>query len=210
MFYAFTVFFYSFASSSACEGAAAALNSPMIKVFDDVLDASGQKEVADLLLGWRFPWYHSANTNYADKTTRDNDVPQFTHGFIRDDATNSPFEQIPRIVLAQMGIEPSRILRAKANLLHREPAPKHHPAHIDDSAPHVGLIYYVLSSDGDTRFYDGERVIDTVSPKAGRAVLFDGALYHGSASPVNHRYRVVINFNLDMGAWFKDYAGPAG
>lgn len=180
----------------------------MIKVFDNAIAPAGQKEIEAILMGWQFPWYHSANTNYADRTTRPDDVPQFTHGFIREDQKNSDFVKIPQVVLTQMSIPPGRILRAKANLLHREPAPRIHPPHIDDTKSHVGLIYYVNDSDGDTQFYDGQAVIKTVSPKAGRAVLFSGHHYHSSASPTQHRYRIVLNFNLDMGDWFEDYDGP--
>ncbi|WP_371397939.1 2OG-Fe(II) oxygenase [Fretibacter rubidus] len=182
----------------------------MIKVFDSVIDAAGQEEIAGILLGWQFPWYHYANTNYGDKATRPDDVPQFTHGFIRENQKNSPLVQIPLVILEKMQIPASNILRAKANLLMREPAPFTHPAHIDDSKPHVGMIYYVNDSDGDTHFYDKGAVIKTVSPKAGRAVMFDGATYHASASPTQNRYRIVINFNLAMGDWFGDYDGPKG
>lgn len=174
----------------------------MIKVLENVIARPLQDEIEQILLGWNFPWFHYANTNYAENTTRGNDVPQFTHGFIRDDAANSAFENLPRTLLKHMGIEPKTILRAKANLLTRETQPCTHPPHIDDNKPHIAFIYYVNDSDGDTHFYDKGKLAQTVSPKKGSGVMFKGHIYHASASPVENRFRLVINYNLAPGAYF--------
>lgn len=168
----------------------------MIKVFENAIPSPAQDELEQILLGWDFPWFHYANTNYADAKTRFDDVPQFTHGFIRDDQKNSSFENIPRALLHQMNIPHDSIIRAKANLLCREPSQKTHPAHTDDNAPHIAFIYYVNDSDGDTHFYEKGKIIETVSPKKGSGVMFDGSLLHASSSPVDHRYRIVLNYNL--------------
>lgn len=175
----------------------------MIRLFENAIPQSAQDELEHILLHWNFPWFHYANTNYTDNVTRLGDVPQFTHGFIRDDQANSAFEHIPRTLLRTMNIPDTDIIRAKANLLCREPQPATHPAHTDDNAPHVGLIYYVNNSDGDTHFYEKGKVIKTVSPKKGRAVMFKGDILHASSSPVSHRYRIVLNFNLKPNNYFK-------
>ncbi len=179
----------------------------MIKVLHDVIAKPAQDELEQLLLGWNFPWYHYANTNYAEHTTRADDVPQFTHGFIRDDNANSAFQHVPRIILDQMGIANTNIIRAKANLLAREPEPFTHPPHTDDAKPHIVFIYYVNDSDGDTHFYERGEVIKTVSPKKGSGVMFDGRIYHASSSPVTHRFRIVINYNLAPGPYFDNLPG---
>lgn len=174
----------------------------MIKVLDNVIPAAMQNEIEQVLLGWNFPWFHYANTNYAEHATRTDDVPQFTHGFIRSDAANSAFAHIPQTMLTNMGIPATSILRAKANLLSRELEPRTHPPHIDDKRPHVAMIYYVNDSDGDTHFYEKGKLAKTVSPKKGSAVLFKGHIYHASASPVQNRFRLVINYNLAPGDYF--------
>jgi hypothetical protein len=174
----------------------------MIKVLQNVIPKAAQDEIEAILLSWNFPWFHYANTNYAKTETQDNDVPQFTHGFIRDDAANSPYENIPRTILKTMGLPPTSILRAKANLLMREPSPIRHPPHTDDNTPHIVFIYYVNDSDGDTHFYKAGKVVKTVSPKKGSAVMFDGRTWHSSSSPVQNRFRLVINYNLAPGPYF--------
>lgn len=168
----------------------------MIKVLNNIIPKNWQDEIEQELLSWNFPWYHYANTNYADKKTRADDVPQFTHGFIRDNSRNSAYEKLPRAILHNIGIEQTTILRAKANLLTWEPKPFTHPPHIDEKERHYALIYYVNDSDGDTKFYREGQIFESISPKKGNAVLFDGAIYHASSSPVENRFRIVINYNL--------------
>jgi len=173
----------------------------MIKIIENALTPSHQTELRDVLLNWQFPWYYSANTNYATQTPQPDDVPQFTHGFMRENTPNSSLVQVPLAVLDKMGIPTDQILRAKANLVMREPERKTHPPHTDDNKPHIAMIYYVIDSDGDTVFYKGNQEFQRVGPKAGRAVIFDGAIPHSSSSPVNHRHRLVLNFNLAVGDW---------
>ncbi|MGB0907500.1 MAG: hypothetical protein ACPGVT_08400 [Maricaulaceae bacterium] len=175
----------------------------MIKIIENAIPKQAQDEVESLLLSWNFPWFHYANTNYADMATRGDDVPQFTHGFIRDDAANSEHEKIPRAILHHMGIDHTQILRAKANLLMREPAPFTHPAHTDDQKPHIVFIYYVNDSDGDTHFYENGEIVNQVSPKKGRAIMFEGHRLHASSSPLENRFRLVINYNLVPGPYFE-------
>jgi hypothetical protein len=77
--------------------------------------------------------------------------------------------------------------------------------HIDDSKNHLVLIYYINDSDGDTVLYnnkynekeDNEMFVEhRISPKAGRAVLFDGGMYHSFYYPNTHDMRSVININI--------------
>ena len=67
---------------------------------------------------------------------------------------------------------------------------------------HFVMLYYVCDSDGDTIIYNekmisekGFTVQKKVTPKQGRVVLFDGALYHTAQQP-NHNLRCVVNYDL--------------
>jgi hypothetical protein len=84
----------------------------------------------------------------------------------------------------------------------------YNPPHVDyNYFPHKTLILYLNDSDGDTYFFnesfDGITPIqevkftvkDRVSPKANRAILFDGYQYHAGSNPLQHDTRVLINMN---------------
>jgi Rps23 Pro-64 3,4-dihydroxylase Tpa1-like proline 4-hydroxylase len=75
--------------------------------------------------------------------------------------------------------------------------------HVDIPQSHIAAVYYVTDSDGDTVLYDnryGENVTtlkrhQTVTPKAGRMVFFDGSRYHCSSQPTES-LRCIINMDL--------------
>lgn len=77
--------------------------------------------------------------------------------------------------------------------------------HIDNQSSHVVLLYYVNNSDGDTILYknkydkNNEMIIEhSISPKAGRAVLFSGDTYHSFHYPNINDTRSVININITI------------
>jgi hypothetical protein len=83
--------------------------------------------------------------------------------------------------------------------------------HCDSDLEHLVVLYYVLDSDGDTiivnkKFETGEgirtdleytdyEVLHRITPKKGRAVIFNGKYYHTAEQPTNG-VRCIINFNL--------------
>jgi len=81
--------------------------------------------------------------------------------------------------------------------------------HTDLNVDHMVLIYYVIDSDGDTILFDKTTrdipkneldisklsISQRITPKKGRAVLFDGSIYHATTLPVLNK-RCVININL--------------
>tara|TARA_R110002012_G_scaffold284364_1_gene475117 strand:+ start:887 stop:1489 length:603 start_codon:yes stop_codon:yes gene_type:complete len=69
--------------------------------------------------------------------------------------------------------------------------------HTDQKDPHLVFLYYVNDSDGDTVFYaqDRKTEIKRVSPKKGRAVIFNGEIPHSGSTPTkNERLTININF----------------
>jgi hypothetical protein len=80
--------------------------------------------------------------------------------------------------------------------------------HIDSAEKHLVLLYYVNDADGDTILssikFNGERfryefteenVMTKISPKQGRALIFDGGHYH-STEQCRNNIRCVINYNI--------------
>ena len=79
-----------------------------------------------------------------------------------------------------------------------------HPPHIDTKDPHVASIVYLNDTDGDTVIYDHKQkwaetypenlpIKKSISPKAGRMVLFAGSHVHTGYSPSEHQTRILIN-----------------
>ena len=66
---------------------------------------------------------------------------------------------------------------------------------------HFVMLYYVCDSDGDTIIYNEKvesekyTVKESVTPKQGRVVLFDGGLFHTAEQPISNT-RCVVNYNL--------------
>lgn len=83
--------------------------------------------------------------------------------------------------------------------------------HIDIPFEHLVVLYYVNDTDGDTFIFDKfadlnnlksptlkeneVSVIKKISPKKGRALVFDGRRYHSSSAPTKN-IRCIINFDI--------------
>jgi hypothetical protein len=75
--------------------------------------------------------------------------------------------------------------------------------HVDFTPPVKGLvtaIYYINDSDGDTVMFNqlGDKLlpIQTITPKRGRLVMFNGARYHSGNCPTNDKPRALLNINF--------------
>ena len=66
------------------------------------------------------------------------------------------------------------------------------------------MVYYLHDCDGDTILFDKKLSkfgghtdlieLARVTPKQGRAVIFNSNRFHASSSPVNNQRRVIINY----------------
>jgi len=96
------------------------------------------------------------------------------------------------------------------------------PLHVDTYEDHIVFLYYVVSSDGKTiitdckydfndtvknldnemyvydRSYDNCNIIQSITPKKGRLVLFNGRHYH-AAEQSKDSIRCIVNYNLKVG-----------
>jgi len=69
--------------------------------------------------------------------------------------------------------------------------------HVDYKIPHLVLLYYVNSTDGDTVMIENNTVRDRIPPRRGRCILFDGSILHASSTPALGP-RIVINNNIKL------------
>tara|TARA_B100001057_G_scaffold64039_3_gene57589 strand:- start:7158 stop:7685 length:528 start_codon:yes stop_codon:yes gene_type:complete len=106
------------------------------------------------------------------------------------------FSKIPQTVFAELNIDFIDIIAARLFITvpHKTKLDFYAP-HTDRPEKHLGLIYYVNDSDGDTVFFEKEKVIEKVTPKKGRIVLFDGETLHSGGFPTDNP-RCIVNFNI--------------
>ena len=175
----------------------------MIKIIDNALNDSLLISIQERLESNQMPWLFEENsaTYDAEKLSPLNfsfnhlawnaDIPIASFLY---DLTNSmglilkdlfELEKTYNIIRLRWG------MTTTINKIHR------HTPHTDKHMSHKVILFYLKDSDGDTYFYDKEhKIIDSVTPKENRAVLFDGSILHSSSKPIKFPRRIVLNINL--------------
>jgi hypothetical protein len=106
------------------------------------------------------------------------------------------FSKIPQVVCSKLNINFIDIIAARLFItVPHKTKLEYYAPHTDRPEEHLGLIYYVNDSDGDTVFFKNKEIIKRVSPKKGRIVLFDGNTFHSGGFPTDNP-RCIVNFNL--------------
>lgn len=108
------------------------------------------------------------------------------------------------------GIQGVQVIREKSKICN---------IHVNQNQDHLVMLYYVNDSDGDTILYDKTlddilydekkyfdkqyefNIVNRITPKKGRVLLFDGKTYHSASSP-SKGIRCIIT--LDLFGEFKD------
>jgi hypothetical protein len=158
---------------------------------------------------YRLPAIFSPFTVHASENNLPKDTDTYSNKFMYcsyegdENFTNSLAIQILNKFVNKHKIKYDRITRTRSNTTFLCNDKRPSIPHIDDENSHMVLLYYVNDSDGDTLLYnnvykeDNEMVVEhRISPKAGRAVLFDGRVYHSFHYPNVHETRSVININI--------------
>jgi hypothetical protein len=190
-----------------------------IFVIDNVIPKKYQDEIETVLTG-QFPWYFYSEAVYKDtsnipQSENSKTTPVFVHNFLNNEEVVSDYYNLIKPLLyyveEKVSINFEKVYRAKSNLLMPKTGYEnfnHSYPHVDQLFPHLSLLYYVNDSDGDTFFFDKKydetavtnevklKVFNQITPKKGRAILFDGLIYHSSSNPINSDKRIVLNYNL--------------
>lgn len=178
----------------------------MFEVVDDCVNKNYQDLIEETLkFDTDFRWvYHDNLTNHEIKIQ----TPGFSHMFLLDGKSCSSYSGlfIPLVYEAcnNASIQIKNIVRGRCFL--QTPGVKtsdYDGMHVDLPQKHLVCLYYASDSDGDTYFSErmygqpiGEYgIYNTVSPKKGRCVFFDGLRFHASSKPTQNS-RFVINYNF--------------
>jgi hypothetical protein len=179
-------------------------------VYDNAIPESYADDIEKILGDNIIQWYFNdatvdVNEGYhlkIDENTTES--PFMTHGFYREGVVNSPwymyFKQLVDMVIHN---HPEfELYRCKANLYLRDsgyPENHHHTAHTDDDKGigSMTALYFANDSDGDTLFFDQDmNVVNRVSPKKNRIVIFNSDQLHAGTPPKINNYRTNINIVL--------------
>lgn len=183
-------------------------------VIDDFIPLSLQERYKSWLFGGQFPWFFTEDVTFGSGAQK---RPCMSHKLYSDGNKSSALEidYLGHLGAERMDWQFNQIYSGKAimqfplNLNTIGPGLDKLHTDIDPHQPHLVVLYYVIDADGDTIICDLKNtgyqnkdlhahdypVLAKVTPKQGRAVLFDGSYYHTAEQPKNGM-RCIINLNV--------------
>lgn len=177
----------------------------MIQVLDDVISDRYSRFLFDSIAN--VPWTFVPNLSYGE--TDNYDSAGFSYNFYLHENYNRKEKKtiisneynyiIPLIleVLDRFNLNANldNIFRCRARLTLNRESSRIEDKHIDYNFKHLVFLYYINTTDGDTVLYENDQIIERVSPKRGRCMIFDGLTYHASSSSTLSP-RIVLNTNI--------------
>ena len=181
-------------------------------VIDDFIDKNHQNQIEMILSDTKMQWYFYPTTSTIDNkyNSLNNfyEAPQFVHIFYDTLAKENSIHlnkilTVLRGLYEKTNIDEVKLIRVKSNLQMRRSnntEKNFTKPHIDISdLEHMVLLYYVNDNDGKTFLFNKDLSIkNTIDPKKGRALLFNGNILHASSHPINYETRLVLNFDLEI------------
>lgn len=184
----------------------------MIQIIDNIIASRYQNSIEAIF----FDRY--CNWNFNPNISGDNNTQQFglSHQLIYDFKHESRYVDflLPLVNEISDGSDTNFDAIVQARAFMQPPSISEYNNdifHIDIFRPHYVFLYYVNDSDGDTiiskrkyeddqpsflnRNYEEIDILEKVSPKKGRVVVFDGHHYHAAGIP-HKSTRCVLNFNV--------------
>lgn len=177
----------------------------MIKVLDDVISNKYSQFLFDEIV--KVPWTFVPNLSYGN--TDNYDAAGFSYSFYLHEnfnrkekrtIENPEYKYVAPMLLSAFdafGLNATieNVFRSRVRLtLNREKSIAE-DRHVDYNFSHLVLLYYINTTDGNTVLYDGDTIIESIPPKRGRCVLFDGSIVHASSSSTLAP-RLVLNTNI--------------
>lgn len=189
-----------------------------IKIVDDFLPQLLQKQIEvgflDTNISWTYQQTISSENGIKSKRGNILDTPGFAYKIDIENKENIRLmDNIKFAAKKHFDVDINKFIRLM--LVYLPPNPLYEDGcvmkpHVDWKQPHKNILYYVIDNDAETIFYDQKwapsntftydnydklKVTKTVQPKQGRAVYFDGLIYHsGNVSKLQKRLTLNINF----------------
>ena len=131
------------------------------------------------------------------------DNGQIIHHLYYDNQPKCQYYNFFKTVFDETKIPVKQMLRMKINVtfpLIGYMQHNHQMCHQDINNPEQrpdlkfkSLIVYINKSDGDTMFFENNKIKERVSHERGKAILFDSNLLHAGQNPMKHNTRIVLN-----------------
>ena len=197
-----------------------AIQNNKVLVNDDIVDKQLASQIDEILYDRGISWYRLLSTIIGYKNSEEIkgtlvgwpdaiESEMFTCDLLSNELFKKhlPIMKVIKLCSKHWNIPETNIARIKANLVYKKEGVQRNSfstPHIDNISPHLVLLYYASDSDGDTIVWNkrigqetnGMNILERISPKKGRCVLFDGSLYHSAGYPSEYDIRSTINFNL--------------
>ena len=185
-----------------------------ILVIDNFIDKDYQEKIKHNLMGdTDFPWYYIDDVTAAYEDDNQG-RPGLSHVYVEhhDDGSCEIISDFHDLFLPLLNkacevlevpkasiVQGRSFLQFPLNLDSCDDDTPH--IDLDEGVRHIVVLYYVVTSDGDTVIYNQRTESDIytvkqkVTPKQGRVVIFDGGLYH-TAQQALKKIRCIVNYNL--------------
>lgn len=155
-------------------------------VVDNFLEKKEFEKLKHKITYGGIPWYFSSNiSGHGDDT----DV--YFASVLFDHMSNTHSEFLNDVLPIIAMIQPTILIRVKANLYPNTGKQIHHASHKDYSFSHQGAIFYINENNGPT-VLDGK---EEIFPKENRILFFDPSELHHSVSCTDKNIRINLNFN---------------
>jgi len=195
-----------------------------IYIIDNVIPEDKQDEIEQLFTSSRLAWVFHKDIALDPRDIKDLGITKLTPGIGCNIKQHLP-KYLNLNLLNRVKIIPEQAclgIDKKLKEIYQARSFMHFPIipelrkeydniHIDIPFSHLVVLYYVNDTDGDTFIFDKfadldnlksptineseSTIIKRVSPKKGRALLFDGRRYHSSSGPTKD-IRCIINFDI--------------
>lgn len=182
-------------------------SNQQIQVIDNYISKKEQEEIKKTLLSSDFLWQYVSDVSIKDNIHQKR--PGFKHQLIQNSIVLSnhaslikPLVDLHRVINARCFLQLPLNTQFIGNGVDTP--------HLDLTIQHNVILYYVCDSDGDTILYnyiskdendipyfEDIKVKKRVKPKQGRAVLFNGLIWHTAEQPTKNE-RCIININAKV------------
>tara|TARA_B110000459_G_C16422148_1_gene407931 strand:- start:5 stop:577 length:573 start_codon:yes stop_codon:yes gene_type:complete len=189
----------------------------MIIIDKDFCSQELKDQIHDAVINWESPfkWSFAPASNMADMNGHAVDIGETVYEhimFVSVIEPNHPYRrkivELFESFIRKHALKYRQIIRIKLNIVPmagKDSVGKYQMPHVDSDMDHKVFLYYINDADGDTYLFNetfGEgspesfTVDQRVSPEAGKAVVFDGNIFHAPSAPTESAFRLVINIDF--------------